>query len=119
MSPAPFAVLIFWIESLILPGVGLGPPSSYAAGIAKIKDAQLHAWFVDWDGGLANFLPGLALNHDPFGLCLPNSWDCRSKPPCLAPRKYIYSMHDRWPQSLWDTVTTVAEDIHSTTAFKD
>jgi hypothetical protein len=29
--------------------------------------------FFHWDGNLPNFLPGLALNHDPSDLCLPSS----------------------------------------------
>jgi hypothetical protein len=32
------------------------------------------------DGGLANFLLGLALYHSPPDLCLPSSWDYRHEP---------------------------------------
>jgi hypothetical protein len=31
--------------------------------------------------GLTNYLPGLALNHDPHDLCLLSSWDYRPEPP--------------------------------------
>jgi hypothetical protein len=38
--------------------------------------------FSRW--GLTNYLPGLALNHDPPDLCLLSSWDYRCGPPCQA-----------------------------------
>jgi hypothetical protein len=34
--------------------------------------------FLRW--GLMNYLPGLALNHDPPDLCLLSIWDCRREP---------------------------------------
>jgi hypothetical protein len=34
-----------------------------------------------WRHCHSNYLPGLALNHDPPDLCLLNSWDDRRQPP--------------------------------------
>jgi hypothetical protein len=37
-----------------------------------------------WDGGLNNFWPWIASNHDPPDLCLPSSYDYRSELPHQA-----------------------------------
>jgi hypothetical protein len=47
----------------------------YVAEMAGTRHyAQL---FIGCHGGLTNFLPRLALNHDPPDLCLLISWDYR------------------------------------------
>jgi hypothetical protein len=45
---------------------------------AEMTDTRHHAQlFIGWDGGLTNFLSGLALNRDPPDLCLLHSQDYR------------------------------------------
>jgi hypothetical protein len=40
--------------------------------------------------GLANYLPGLALNLDPPDLCLLSSWDYRHEPPVPGLKSSIF-----------------------------
>jgi hypothetical protein len=48
-----------------------------------------------------NYLPGLALNHDPPDLRLLSSWDYRRKPP--APAENIFVGGSRCGKGLWDS----------------
>jgi hypothetical protein len=45
-----------------------------------MKGAPPQQCFIAWDGGLKNFLPGLASNYDLPDLCLLNSWNYRHEP---------------------------------------
>jgi hypothetical protein len=55
-----------------------------ASHVARTIGTGHHAQLIDWDGGVTNFLPGMALNCNPPDLCLLSSWGYRHKPLCLA-----------------------------------
>jgi hypothetical protein len=71
-----FALLIFQIGFQLYAKaiLDLVPPSyaSFEAGCQACVTV-LSFLLVEMGGGLENFLPGLALNHDSLNLCLPSS----------------------------------------------
>jgi hypothetical protein len=55
-----------------------------ASCVAGIADISHHAQLVCWDGGLSNFLPGLASNCDPSNLSVLSSWNYMCEQLCSA-----------------------------------
>jgi hypothetical protein len=49
-------------------------PPTYASHVAWITNVSIMPGFLV-EGGLTNFLPGLASNWDPHNLCLQHNWD--------------------------------------------
>jgi hypothetical protein len=84
--------------SLLCPGWP-GPQSCYLSVLCKWDDrctplCPAFYWLI-W--GLTNFLPRLALNHDPPNLYLLSSWDYRCEP--LLPASltsYATALLKRW-----------------------
>jgi hypothetical protein len=87
MPPTLFALVIFQIRSHFFPRLAWTDwdPPIYISCVAGMTRIEHHTQLLCWDGGLANFLPVLASNHNPPNLYLLNSWDYRHEPPCLYP----------------------------------
>jgi hypothetical protein len=70
--------LSFGYSLMFLPGAGLDSNLlAYSLPYNWEHRHIHHAWLISWDGGLANFLPGLASNCNLPDLCLPSSRDYR------------------------------------------
>jgi hypothetical protein len=73
-------LLIFSVGSCVFAWAGM----DLSLPTYRLQCSWAHRWLVDWGGGLASFLPGLALNCDPPNFYLLSSWDYRCEPPYLA-----------------------------------
>jgi hypothetical protein len=54
-------------------------PPIYSSLIAGMTDTHCYAYLLVEMGGITNFFPGLASNHDSSHLCLPSSWDYKQE----------------------------------------
>jgi hypothetical protein len=63
------------------------------------------------DGGVTNYLPGVALNCDPLYISLPSSYDYRHEP--LAPGEYFNSLRGTHQYCINDTMWNIRlKEVH-------
>jgi hypothetical protein len=90
LSPALSALVIYQVGSHIYLHRPDHNPLIYISlrsreDICVPPGSAFSFFFFNWfEIGSANFLPGLASNHDPPDLCLLSSEDYRCEPPCPA-----------------------------------
>jgi hypothetical protein len=63
----------------------------YVSCVSGMEGTHHHAQLIDWQEGLANFLPELASNLDLPYLHFLSSWNYKGEPPCPAKKVNYFS----------------------------